>query len=421
VNIFVILLLAVFMAGYYFMDAPDVQTGQTRAEAAEVANLKSVLACVLQAHSEALILDEQGGVAAEDEIESAIPCAARYEISTRKICADEKRAAKECVPDKVGKITDNYIITTTGIVSENGAGKTLELLGRDYPYAANFGIIQIGEDKTPYIMSSGGTRREISKVIAKEAAFEDGQLAYITQYAVAGKKNPAVAKQLEKIRCKPGEMQIYRQNKWACAGRNAAPVCSGDYIWNADAAQCVPDASRRPICVSPQTAVMTDGVWTCVAPAGKPDCPANQNAEMNYETMQWECVAAAAAQGAKKCDRVFGEIVGGGFAGALRGRLVSCNDCEQMIVKEDCSADCVPNPAAAASRACYAGNCAGDLYFGFPDARYVDAARANIPELAAAIVPIGAPYSKNRRFNCIECPAGIDEVASARPYVIVCR
>ena len=410
------------MAGYYFMDAPNVQTDMTRAEAAEIAELKSVLACVLQAHSDALILDESGDVEQKEKIESEIPCVARYEITTQKLCADDKRIAQNCVPDRAGKIVSNYVITSTAVVSDNGAGKTLELLGRDYPYAANFGIVQIGDDKTPYILSSGGTRREISKIIAKEAKFDDGQLVYITQYAVAGKKNPAIAKQLEKIKCKPGEIQIFRQNKWACAAKNAAPVCSGDYVWNADSSQCVPDASRRPICSAPQIAVMTDGVWTCAAPAVKPNCPKGQTAEMNYESMEYECVGGAAEMSAKKrCDKVYGEIVGGGISGALRGRLVSCNDCEQMMVKGDCSADCVPNAAAANSSACYAGNCAGDLYFGFPDARYVEKARAQVAELAGVVVPLDNSRSKNRRFNCAECQNGVDDALSKPPFVVVCR
>ncbi|MDR3208927.1 MAG: hypothetical protein LBT45_03715 [Rickettsiales bacterium] len=417
-NIFVIILMALFAAGYYLTDAPNANlAGESKEEALESAELKSVLSCVLRAHSEAMMADERAKAVSNSEI----PCVERYEIKTRKLCSDDKKIVSSCVPDKIDKSISNYIITTTDIITENGAGKILEVLAQDYPYAANLGIISVGEDKVPYLLLSGGTKREISKAIARETAFKDGELAYITQYKITGRKNPAVISQMAKIKCAYGEIQVYRQNKWTCAPRNIVPVCGGDYIWSADSGSCVPDAGKRPLCQSNQSAVMVDDVWECVGAAPKIECPAGYSAEMNYDGMEWECVAAVGAEEAavKKCDKVYDRIYGGGTT-TLRGNLVSCNDCEKMIVRDDCTAECVPDAAAISKKTCYDGACR-NFYFGFPDTRYVANARKNLPELDGAAIPLDDSHSRNRKFNCMECPNGIDEVASLPPYVIICR
>jgi hypothetical protein len=415
----VIILAALLMAGYYLMDAPNARlAGESKEEAAETAELKSILSCILRAHSEAMLADGQ----AKEVSVSDIPCVERYEIKTRKLCSDDKKVVASCAPDKADKSVSNYVITTSDIITENGAGKVLEILAEEHPYAANLGIVSIGDDKMPYILSSGGVKRAVAKAIVKDAAFKDGELAYITQYKITGRKSPAALSQMEKIKCAAGEMQVFRQNKWSCVSRNVVPVCSGDYIWSPDSGSCVPDNSRRPLCQSNQSAVMVGDVWECVGAEQKIDCPAGYAAEMNYDLMEWECVenAADAHQAElKKCDKVYDKIYGGGTT-TLRGSLVSCNDCEKMIVHDDCTAECVPDASAATKKTCYAGSCR-DFYFGFPDARYVATARKNLPELNGAAIPLDNSHSRNRKFNCMECPRGVDEVASMPPYVIICR
>ena len=405
------------------MDAPNISPPrESAADAIEIAELKSVVACVLGAHAEAIAAD---GAAAADQktlFAASIPCAEKYEVKTVKLCADERRIAASCAPDRADKIVSNYIITTTDVVTDNGAGKILELLGRDYPYAANFGIVQIADDKIPYILSSAGTKREISRALAAEAKFSDGQLAYITQYAVSGKKAPAVSIQLQKIKCGRGELPVFRQNQWACVSSNIVPICIGDFIWDNETSSCVPDSGKRPLCQSNQTAVMVDEIWECIGAEQPRECPAGYIAQLNYGLMEWECVINPAAQRAddgKKCDKIYGRIYGGGAA-ALRGSLVSCNDCERMMVHDDCTAECVPDAAKISSRRCYAGQCQ-NFYFGFPDPKYIAAAQRNIPSLAGIAIPIDDSHSRNRRFNCTECPNGVNTVASMPPYVIICQ
>ncbi|MDR2770373.1 MAG: hypothetical protein LBB08_02905 [Rickettsiales bacterium] len=421
-NIFMLLLMALMMAGYYLLDAPHATTGETRAEAIEAAELGAVLSCMLHAHSDALAIDEASGIEQKAEVKAALPCAEKYEIQTQKLCADEKRIVSKCVPDKANASVSNYLITSSGAITDAGAGRILELLGRDYPYAANFGIISMGEDKTPQLLSSGGTRREISKAIAREAKFEDGELVYMTQYSVSGKKNPVALRKIEKIRCGKNEVAIFRQNSWQCAATNFAPICSGDFIWSADRQECIADNSRRPLCRSNQSAILKDNIWECVDSAPAKECPDGAAAEMNYDSMEWECPTTkpeAQSGNMKKCGKIHGAVSGGGTT-TLHGSLIGCNDCEKMVVHDDCSAECVPNAAAASSKACYGGGCKS-FYFGFPSAKYIEVARKNIPELSGENIQLDSSRSRNRRFNCAECPNGIDGLASMQPYIVKCK
>ncbi|MDR1826079.1 MAG: hypothetical protein LBQ49_00115 [Rickettsiales bacterium] len=422
VNIFVILLMALFMAGYYFIDAPNFMLPfESRTAAMEDAELKSVLSCVLRSHSEELRMknEERTTPAASPpplhrgELKG-MPCVERYNIRTVRVCVVGKRVVEDCVG------AQNYVITTTDAVTENGAGKLLEILAHDYPHAANMGIISV-EKGAPFMMSSGGKKREIVRIIAKDAGFEDGQLAYITQFSVRGAKNVSAAASRDKIRCGKGEIPVFRQGKWGCAASNAQKICVGDHIYNADVNDCVQDTSRRPLCQGAASAVMVDGVWECVLPEKPIECSAGSSGVMNYETMEWECVSNKIQDvdsAGKRCSQFYEKIYGGGTS-ALRGSLVSCNDCERMVAHDDCTAECVPDAAAASKKSCYAGSCR-NFYFGFPDARYISVARKNIPQLSDVQIPLDGARSRNRKFNCMECPYGIDALASAAPYVIVC-
>ena len=411
------------MAGYYFMDAPNLSVrGESRHEALQTAELRAVLSCLLRAHADALTLNEADAQPQRTVFESVIPCVERYEISTIKLCADGTRMAAACIPDRVDRTVQNFIITRTGIISQNGAGRVLDILAEDHPHASNFGIIVI-ENRVPHILSSGGARREVPRALVRDAAFQDGELVYITQYSVTGRRNLVIAAQAARIRCGPMERLIQRQGRWTCASANIQRVCSGHNMWDPFRGECVPDLSRRPLCDQGMTAVMIDGMWECVLPAEVRNCPPGQSAQLNHDTLEWSCVRNNPEEegAAQRCRMFFEEIVGGGTM-SMRGSLVSCNDCERMIVADDCTAVCVPDPAAINRRSCYSGNCR-DFYFGFPDARYLENAKRNIPELRDADIeiPIGGTLSRNRRFNCITCPDGIDRLASLPPYVIVCR
>jgi hypothetical protein len=421
-NIFVVLLMAIFMAGYYFMGAPNVSLeNESGSVAMENAELKSVLECVMREHSQAVIADEKTDIKENTIFKTTLPCSDRYNIKTQKLCSDDRKIVKNCVPDKPGKIISNYIITTTDAVTENGAGKILELIQKEYPYNANIGIAAITDDGTVLILSASSGKREIAKFIAKESAITDGQMIYITQYSTSGKNNPVISNQIKKLQCSAGQIPVFRQNRWDCAASNVVPICSGDFIWDSEKSSCIPDDTKRPLCSAEQTAVMIDNIWECIDPEQKRECPRNYTAKFDYSEMAWVCIKDqdTGAATTKKCDKVYSHVYGGGTT-VLRGKLISCNDCEKMIVHDDCTAECVPDASATANPQCYSGNCE-NFYFGFPDINYINDAKTNIPALANITITLDQNRSKNRKFNCIECPAGIDTVASLPPYVIICK
>ena len=423
VNIFIILLTSILIGMYYFMDSPTLTVpGETRAEAMETMALKSILSCVVHAQTNAINIDKAGDINQRTVFEFDLPCVERYEITSVKFCTDDRRVVPNCTPDRPDRQISNFIVTSTPILTSVGAGRVLGILRTEYPFAANFGIISIGDDRVPRLLTSGGLRRDIAPFIAREAEFADGQLVYITQYAVRGTRNPAIAAGRARIRCPVGEIPLFRQNQWVCTPRNIIPVCSGQTVWDPINQVCVPDNRRRPLCHQNQSTVMVDGRWECINPEQRTDCPANTRAEFNYENLVWLCVPIAdeEADNAHRCRRIYERIFGGGQT-ALRGSLISCNDCEQMIVHEDCTAVCIPDSTAINRRSCYDGICRGSFYFGFPNQRYIDNAKIHLPELKDANIPLDYELSRNRRFNCIECPHGIDTVASRPPYVIICR
>jgi len=421
-NIFVILLVAVFMGLYYFMDSPNLTTPEeSRSEAMDIMELKSIISCVMHSQTNALVQDETHDIDEAKIFDTDLPCAERYEVMTQKICADERRILPTCTPDRPDRQISNYIITTSDIITDVGAGKILDILRTEYPYAANFGIISIDEDKKPHILTSGGLRREIAPFLAREASFQDGQLIYITQYAVSGNRSAAVQAQRQRIKCARGEIAVFRQNAWTCVPQNIAPVCGAATVWDRDNKVCVPDNSRRPLCHRNQNAVMVDGNWECVNPEERTDCRAGTRPEFNFENLEWNCVPVAdAALEKKHCPRIYERMFGGGTT-ALRGSLISCNDCEQMMVHDDCTAECVPDASATSKNSCYNGTCVGYFYFGFPNAKYIEGAKKHLSELQNMDIQMTLEHSRNRRFNCIRCPNGIDQSRSSPPYVTICR
>jgi hypothetical protein len=168
---------------------------------------------------------------------------------------------------------------------------------------------------------------------------------------------------------------------------------------------------------------MIEDLWECVDPFPDRECPASMIARLNYNTLEWECVAdPAATQNTKKCaaprDAVYGAI-----GSTLRVPPSSCTDCEDLTTDpETCASACVPNPAKLHDPKCYpASGCSGPsraFYFGFPSKAYA----ANVSAVSAYAVPLDASHSQNRKFNCLDCGEGrIDASKSLPPYIAVCE
>ena len=413
------LLMVILTAGYYFIGISDIRRGGDNF--AQTTELKSVLSCLTHAHSGAVSADEKQTAQQKFIFPNSVPCVVRYNIKTEKVCLDGKELSKNCVPDKIGDSFANYIISGTDVVTGNGAGKALRIMGSGNSFNGNVGVISIENDNIAYLLTSGGVKREIPAAIATEMNFSDGQLVSITQYNLTGKDNPSVISSSSRIKCSSDEKLIFRQNRWECAKASIQQVCSGDYIWDYSTSECIPDASKRPLCSDSQTAVMSDGIWQCIDPEPSRECPSGYVAQFDYDRMGWFCVQQTAkTEGTARCEKLYSKLYGGGGTTTLRGSLISCNDCEQMVVHDDCTAECIPDATATTKSSCYSGTC-NNFYFGFPDTKYITTAQNNISSLSKATIPLDEFHSKNRRFNCMECPKGVNELASVAPYVIVCK
>ncbi|MCL2338971.1 MAG: hypothetical protein FWC51_03400 [Proteobacteria bacterium] len=427
-NIFIIILVFLFMAGWYFMDSPNQKIADTGIEyAADKSEKSSLLTCISHVQQEAVQLDDANRIDGRAVIDNDTECATKYNVITNKVCAEtERRLSATCIPEKAGKQILNYIITTAPAINDNDTGKFLDLLAANYSNIQNFGVLTQA-DRSYYILSGNGEKREVLTILVQELKLTPGQLVYMTQYAVTGKNVFATGTAPDAIKCAGNEIKLFRFNKWQCMARGTPVVCSGDTIWDTATGACVSDPSRRPLCAANQTAVMNGDYWECKNPILQTTCPPGQSAHLDYSTMTWVCAAdPAATKPTTKCAAVARPKPGGVVGTTLTNPIVSCNDCEEMVTDPDtCETACVPSAAAVANKLCYGGTCSGAhraFYFGFPNPGYARAAQNNIPAIANAVIPMDGTHSQNRKFNCLDCGTGyIDTEASVPPFVAVCK
>ena len=423
------IIVFLFMAGFYFMDSPSQRIAEHGIEEAiQKSEKNSILSCVALVQREAVRLDSEIEIDFRAEIDNDTACAAKYDISTIKICIADDGISSVCTPDRPGKTIDNFIITFAPAMEGENDESFLELLAAEFPDVKNFGILA-GADNNFYLITGRGEKREIPAALATDAKLEPGQLVYVTQFAVAGHAGFAAMQYTTTVRCLPGELKVFRFNQWSCVQRNIAPICSGDKIWDDWTGACVPDVARRPLCGPRQTPIMTDEFWACMDPLPTTVCPAGQAAYLDYDTFDWVCKAnPAATANASKCDAMHGAPKAGAKGGTMRVPVANCSDCEEMIVDPDtCETTCVPSSAKLQNVACYPrrAECSGmhrAFYFGFPDIKYIESAARHIAGLSDVNVPLDTGHSQNRKFNCLDCGEGlIDNGKSRPPYVAVCQ
>jgi len=426
-NVFMLLIVFMFMAGWYFMGSPGQNIQEHGIEYAERrTELNSLLTCIVHVHAQAIELDNQLKINERVEIDNSTPCAEKYGLATVKICVDGTRASAACIPDRANRSIQNFVITSAAAAPVGDrAGKALELLANEFSTGTNFGLL-VAEGREFVIISGNGEKRSIPAIVVREAGLSAGQFVYMTQYAVAGRPAFASGQVAELVRCPPGQIQIFRFNRWQCAPVGNVRLCLGATIWDDTLQDCVPDNSRRPLCGPRQTAVMIDYNWECMDPLLQKTCPPGQSPHLDYATMEWRCsLNPAESADAKRCEAALRIRAGSG--GTIRvGVASSCNDCEEMITNpETCETACVPSLAKLGSDMCYRGTCSGPnraFYFGFPNPSYLVAARAALPELLAIEVRMSAMHSLNRRFNCLDCgDRGLDMENSFPPWTAVCR
>ena len=412
-NIFLILLSVLFMAGYYLISSPSQRIIQHESEyAIKRAELRSVAEC---------IVSQQNAVMYGGTFEDI--CIERYGITSQYVCMNDKYAIMDCNADTGKPPVYNFIMTASSPLPESEYNHILEILEQYYPEAGTFGIFV-----KPDLISAGSvSRRTIPNKIIDTAKLENGQLVYIMQYKIPTENIDYPLVDGSALTCPGGTIKTYRFGRWQCIGYNPKVSCTGDTIWDSGLMECVADETRKPLCANNQTAVMVDDVWECVDPFSDKTCPPGMIARLNYSELEWECIEDPnATKTVKKCDnlaRVRRGHIGGGAT--LRVRSISCTDCETLFVDEEtCETHCIPDSSKLNDPRCYAGNpddCSGSthgIYFGFTPKSKID----GIPQLKDVTVTLDRNHSQNRMFNCMDClDSEIDKEQSIFPYTAVCK
>ncbi len=411
-NIFIMILVTIFMLGYYMISAPSQRTIETETEYAIArADMRSIAECATAMQNAQI-----RGVEFNDV------CIEQNGIHSQFVCLDKSRRTTKCEIVNKRKPAFSYIVTASATLPDTDYNSMMEILEEYYADSGMFGIFMDGK------VMAGGTSnlRSVPDALIKEMKLENGQLVYVTQYEIPDNQKIYTISSQADVTCPAGTTKTYRFGRWQCVGINTKSDCAGDTIWDSDLLECVPDESRRPLCASQQTAVMVDSVWECIDPFAEKVCPDNMLARLNYNTLEWECVEDPnTTQNVKKCKNVLTAVVPGRWGATLHIQASSCTDCEQMITNSDtCESKCVPDPAQINNPKCYAGgasSCDGPnraFYFGFPDSHYV----SQVPNLPTHDIPIGGVHNQNRMFNCMVCDDGvIDTARSVPPYTAICK
>ncbi len=411
-NIFIMILVALFMAGYYLMDSPSQKIRAHETEyAISQSDMRMIAQCATAVHNAQI-----NGFDFEDV------CVEQYGVVSEFICLNDSMKITDCENKNSRKKINHYIVTATAPISDAYFNDVMEVLEQHFSESDTFGLFQENA-----IMSGGTmTKRIVPNAIIKQLNLQNGQLIYLTQYDVPDVGVGYATESVIDINCPVGTVKTYRFGRWQCIAYNAKTDCGGDMIWDSNLSECVADESRKPLCASNQNAVMVDDVWECISPFPDKVCPNNMIARLNYNTFEWECVVEpGSVADSKKCDNVVSGSVYGAFGTTLRIPQTSCTDCERMITDpETCVSRCVPDASKVNDKNCYPGNiseCSGSsraVYFGFPNMAYVN----NVEDLSGASVPLDKQHSQNRKFNCLDCGMGqIDESRSRPPYVAVCK
>ena len=411
-NIFLIMLISVFMAGYYMFFAPNTKIQeQEAAYAIAVSDLRSVAQCALAAHNAKINNNTFEDI-----------CVEQNQIASEFVCLDSRQAITDCSADGIRRPAASFIITTTGPIHVSDYNEMMEILEKGFSNNGSFGIYQDG-----VIIAAGTTtKRNVPESIQKQFNLQDGQLIYMTHYDRPDESRVFTNPEANDLVCPAGTTKTYRFGRWQCLGYNFKTSCGGDMMWDANLMECVPDETRKPLCGGQQTAVIIDDVWECVNPFGERKCPNNMIARLNYEALEWECVEDPnKARVTSKCKLSAAKTIRGRDGATLRVTTNICTDCEKLVIDEEtCNAVCVPDTTKLSNSACYPGRpaeCSGlkrAFYFGFPNKSYIE----NVSGVSESDVPFDSSHSQNRRFNCLDCGDGqIDSSRSIYPFVAVCK
>jgi len=407
-NIFITVLIALFFGAYYIFSAPSVRTPEQETEyAIKYADLRAIIECTAAVHNAHL-----NGTYFQDI------CIEQNGIQSEMICLDKRMNITSCD----GASVYNYVVTTSGTIPSTQFNNTMTILEKKFADAGSFGIFQSG-----FVISGATvTKRAVPKSLISQMHMMDGQLVYVTQFAKIDPEKQFTPQDVDNIVCPAGTSKILRFGRWQCIGYNTKTSCPGDTVWDYYTNSCIADESLRPLCSSVQTAILVDNVWECVDPFPNRKCDGDTVAKLNYTTMEWECITDPNKTATNsKCSHIKMQVSPGRGGSSVSFKKLTCTECEKMIVDEDtCVAHCIPDPDKITSNGCYPGDateCTGEhkgLYFGFPDAMYVN----YVDDIAGKTVIMGDDHTQNRKFNCMDCGERyVDTEVSFAPYVTVCE
>ncbi|MDR0319665.1 MAG: hypothetical protein LBH81_02910 [Rickettsiales bacterium] len=437
-NVFLVVLVFLFMAGYYYLGSPSLRSDVlSTQEVLDNSDAFAAVSCVVAVHSAALESARAGADAAAYES----PCIEKYKVSTISVCLKDGEVSRSCrVDTRNPEPFQRYIITKSPWANPETSGRIMDAMRGKYKGVTGLGIVMAAEleaEEDPEakirmaIMSPARKPVWLSPALVKAASLKSGDLAYMTQYTTQELQAEDLRREAARLDCAKGEIKVYRYRTWRCEQPTPTRLCQGDMIFDVDAGDCVANSSARPICGGAETAVVIDGVWTCRPPAEAKECQKGKVPSFNYESLEWVCIgdpfAPLSADAGKCAPRAAGKSLYGGTAPVSASQ---CGDCERELQDpETCETICIPDSSRLAFKGCYpnAAECSDGeskaFYFGFPsDAAYNMAALSNIAGLASVGIARGDGHSENRKFNCLDCsPFKVDSASVFYPYAASCE
>lgn len=396
-NIFIMFLVFIFMAGFYLMDSPNQKlANQNIDEHIIKSEIRERVECVKNAHIFNL-----------KNLDFTNDCKDKYKIKNLNFCVNQNNIKVSCNGRQEYKI----FITYSESIDEKKYNIASEVFEKFYRDITDFGILLNNH------LITGLKTYKLDQLITKN--IKNGSLLYFTKY-----KNQTQIKHLKPINiespnnCPKGTIMSYKFGRYVCLEKNKQFACVGDTVWDNKKGKCVQNDFNKPICGKNMVAILKNNVWECLDSIEQNEdikCEENQIKFYDKYFQKYICKEDPNKQiEVKKCD--FSTV-------QIQNISTKCSPCEKQIINEDtCESFCIPDEKKLENKNCYLNKdeCTGNsksFYFGFPDAEYIK----NIKNISKDKIPLDENYSKNRRFNCKKCEKGINKEKSVYPFILICN
>ena len=245
-NIFMMILVAIFMVGFYMISSPSQRVTEQETEyAINKSDMRSIAECASAKHNAQIKGTEFNDV-----------CVEQNQINSQFICLNSNMRITSCEITRNKRPEYSYIVTATTPIDVDSYNDMLEILEEYFPDAGTFGIFMDGK-----IMVGGlSGARIVPDAIIDEMELTNGQLIYFTQYEIPDEETVFTAPVQTDVICPIGTVKTYRFGRWQCTEYNTKTDCGGDMIWDSELLMCVADESKKPLCAEQQTAVLVDSV-----------------------------------------------------------------------------------------------------------------------------------------------------------------